>query len=230
MNEIISYEKKIFNVKETVNIFNDKVQQIFNNFQINENIHNDIHDNNNNDNDNDNDKIEIFEKINNLFDLLIDYCLKLNIKKIHEIYNSYGEFIQLVKEDLLHFMISKINIDHIYENNIELFDKYYKSKNNKNQDDQNSCQININDYGTIMTGLSNDSKQTNMTNLTNITNNVNKLNDENFKNKISEKIINHKFKKECAKIGVFFYIIKKQNKIKLLSNKIESLCVSIIDT
>jgi len=103
-------------------------------------------------------KLLLFKQINNLVDLLIDQCIKINIENIKKIYTSHSEFTLMFKEDLIHFLFSKIDINEdSYYKNIE----HYETKKvqfNDNESYFTDYAINANDYGTLGSSKTNSSK------------------------------------------------------------------------
>ena len=139
-------------------------------------------------------KLLLFKQINNLVDLLIDQCIKLNIESIKKVYTSHSEFILMFKEDLIHFLFSKIDInDDSYNKNME----YYEIKKvqfNDNESYFTDYAINANDYGTLG----------------------------------SSKTTSSKLERECEKIGAYIFIMREQNKIEILNEKLDKMCQEYI--
>lgn len=100
----------------------------------------------------------LFKSINKLIDLVIDFCIKMNIENIKNIYTSHSEFVSTFKEELVYFLFSKIDIDDdIYNKNMLLFDKNDDSYHKE-------YEINMNDYGTLGTLGTQETNKTNKTN------------------------------------------------------------------
>lgn len=105
-------------------------------------------------------KVLLFKQLNNLVDLLIDQCIKINIENIKKNYNTHSEFVLMFKEELINFLFLKIDInDDTYDKNMECFEiKKVQFNEKDNESYFTDYGINANDYGSLGSSKTNLSK------------------------------------------------------------------------